>query len=547
MTDMIESDVSTAKHPVLKRVVFFASGLILLYFGIQLVRYHYFLVTFPYPLEFREGAVLFTTNVLLEGKNPYALQNMPIAMNVYGINYHWIVYPFAKLWGATFVVHRTVSAVFILLALLLFFMILRRHNIGKLYSLAAALVLYASLLYRYTPLARPDGVGFFLFLIGIYIVYLARFSTASLVISVVLGVAAFYTKPYFVLSIPYVAVYLFLFVSKQKAILYGILSFVLLAFTALAVNAIYETYFLNTFINHINAATDDRDYLGMQLALFWNYNAGIMLGFLVFAFLAVVDRLGGNPGTNPGVATTLKVPTGRMSIWDIQKPLLGYDFPLSLYCLILSFGIFYFKLGRHIGNIMTYAYQLITPFLLIYAFSLFNLPLKKLRLAKVIGDYSYVLLLPCILLSLFLLYSSASYLKDSRKWLGLEGWMAVEEILLAHEEVLNSAVLASLLVEQDKTVYDNGQTEYFQYSQYSYDWLAGVLPSNSEISMQWNRYENSMIQIVEEQGFDAVIIDTLISRPYYASLQEHYFLKDTIELCMFHAVQCVQLEIWEPK
>jgi hypothetical protein len=146
---------------VIKKVVFVSFGLLLLYFGIQLIRYHFLLVTFPYPLEYREGAILFVTDLLLEGENPYALQNMPLAMNVYGINYHLIVYPFARLWGATFLVHRAVSAVFILLSLPIFFVILRRHRAGVLYSLAAVLILYASLLYRYTPLARPDGVGFF--------------------------------------------------------------------------------------------------------------------------------------------------------------------------------------------------------------------------------------------------------------------------------------------------------------------------------------------------------------------------------------------------
>jgi len=104
-------------------------------------------VTFPYPLESFEGAMLLTTRVLLHGENPYALANMPVAINVYGINYHLLVYPFARLWGSTFLVHRAVSAVFIWLSCILFFVILRRHKINPLYSLSAVLIWYASLLY----------------------------------------------------------------------------------------------------------------------------------------------------------------------------------------------------------------------------------------------------------------------------------------------------------------------------------------------------------------------------------------------------------------
>jgi hypothetical protein len=321
----------------------------------------------------------------------------------------------------------------------------------------------------------------------------------------------------------------------------------LLLFTALAVNGHYETYFLNTFINHINTATDDAVYLEMQLALFWNYNSGVLLIFPVFAFLSMVDKLADSSRPSLGFAAAMKMLIKKIDISSFHKPLIDVRFQLSLYCLILSFGVFYSILGRHIGNTMTYAYQLITPFLLIYTCHVFSLPLKNLRLLKIIGNYNYVLLMPCMLLSLSLLYSSASSLKDAREWLGMEAWQDVEEILQPHENVMNSAVIVPLLMEQDKIVYDNGQTEYFQYSQYSYDWLAWFLPSNSDILRQWDEYQMSINSTLEEKGFDAVIVDSFKTGHYFESLQKNYLKTDTIRVCMFHTAQCVKLDIWEPE
>ncbi|HEX9386140.1 MAG TPA: hypothetical protein VF918_07465 [Anaerolineales bacterium] len=536
-----------ASFSTAKKLILGFFSLILFYFGIQLIRYHYLLVTFPYPLESFEGAMLLTTNLLLKGENPYALENMPVAINVYGINYHLLVYPFARIWGSTFLVHRAISAIFILLSCILFFIILRRHQVNVLNSFSAVLILYASLLYRYTAVAKPDGLGLFLFLLSIFIVSLMQYSTWSLVVSVVLGVLAFYTKPYFVLSIPYLVTYLFLFVSKKKAIFYGVLAFVLLITTAFMINQIFETYFVNTFFNHINVATNDFRQLTGQLELFSIFYSGIILIFIVSSSLSVLDKIQGGALQNLRLEILKKELINRINVFNYEKPFLQIAFPFSLYCFILSFGVFYFKLGRHVGNIMTYAYHLITPFFLLYVYSRLDVPLKSIHLIKRRDMYHYVILLPGILVSLYLLYSSATYLKDSPEWTDMKDWERVEQIMSSYKNIMNSQVLVSLLLEQNKPIYDTGQTEFFQYSHYSLTWLDGLLLPNADISRQWTRYEDAIGSAVREEEFDAIIVTPLEQRSYLQGFQEHYVMVDKIGVCMFHTGQCALLEVWEPK
>lgn len=536
-----------ASFSTVKKLILAVFSLILFYFAIQLIRYHYLVVTFPYPLERFEGGMLLTTKLLLNGENPYALEKMPIALNPYGIIYHLFVYPFAKLWGSTFLVHRAVAGVFLLLSCACFFVILRRHRVNVIYSLSAVLVLYASLLYRYTPIAKPDGPGVFLFLVSIFIVYLMQYSTCSLVISMILGIMAFYTKPYFVLSVPMLAIYLFLFVSKKKAVFYGTLSVLLLAITALIVNQIYETYFVNTFFNHINVATNDLEHLQKQLEFFVMYYSGIILIMFVYFSLFIFDLV--KSGSLPSLkfAMIRHELLKRIDIRHFDQPLIHAVFPLALYCFIVSSAIFYFWLGRHYGNIMTYAYHLVSPFFLIAAYSLLDLPLQNPHLVKRRENYNYILLLPCIVISLYFLYSAAAYLKNSPEWTDIENWQRVERITESHKNILNSEVLVSLLLEQDKPIYDTGLTNLLRQSHYPFAWLEEFLISNAEISKQWTNYETAIDLAIREKKFDAVIIASHEHQYHLRNLPEYYFMVDTIGVCMFQTGQCNLLEIWEPK
>ena len=48
-------------------------------------RFMFYYAIRDYLLEYREYAVILSTDVLLEGLNPYAIELQPLAMNVYGI------------------------------------------------------------------------------------------------------------------------------------------------------------------------------------------------------------------------------------------------------------------------------------------------------------------------------------------------------------------------------------------------------------------------------------------------------------------------------
>ncbi|MBN2030790.1 hypothetical protein JW824_11155 [bacterium] len=494
--------------------------------------------------------MLLSTDLLLKGGNIYKMENMPAAANVYGIGYQLLVYPFAKLFGSTFVIHRSISGVCILCACFLIFVLLRKMKITTLFCIGAALILYVLLLFYATPLARPDGLGTFLFISSVYLPYMAKFSRKSLLLSNLLGILAFYTKVYFVVSLFYVTTYLFIFISKRKAIYYGLFSFFLLFATGLIINRYFETYFLNTFFTSFNSVTNSVAYLWLQCDEFLRLHFGlvivVMIILLCYFFLLLFENKK-NLFINDWHEVFIQKIICRFDIIHLNKPLINIRCLYSLYCMLLSIAIVFFWMGRHPGAYVTYFYQLITPFLLVFIFDWIKhlQEARKKNFHLFFTQYSYMFLIPCLIMTLYRSYSSLPIVRSEYD---IQAWTEMEKIIDSHQQILNSPVIASLLLEQKKPVYDSGHTEFFQNAYHFEPILNNMMPSNEKIAEQYNHYLQDIAHDVKEKVFDAVII-TNGDSPFVSieTLQTYYSLKQSIDIFMYQAEQIYQLDVWEPQ
>ena len=136
-----------------------------------LVLLHLRMIVSPAPQEMREGAIIWITRLLLEGRNPYAIAELPASTNAYGILYHLVVLPFARAFGNGYTVHRAVSAVAIAGSSVLMYRLLRREKADRLVAAVGVMLFYASSLYFVAPLARPDGFGVFLAMASITLLF----------------------------------------------------------------------------------------------------------------------------------------------------------------------------------------------------------------------------------------------------------------------------------------------------------------------------------------------------------------------------------------
>lgn len=484
----------------------------------SLAFWHFQVIANPFLNEYREGSILLSTDLLLKGGNPYNLVNQPEYTNVYGIFYHLIVFPFAKVFGPTLEVHRAITAFFILASSLLLFLAMRWLKVSLVLALSLTIIFYAHLLFYVTPLARPDSLGTFLFLCSILIPWRYQYSSLSLILSILFGILAFLTKPYFILALPYLNLYLFIFKSKIKGMKYGGIVLIFLLFTILFVNKLFECYFNNTFFIHSNVAGHDLSYAIKQLATYAEYNWAVILIIAWFCLRCL--------GKTKALAKT------RLNLLNFDEPLVNLNVDLIPFCLALSLVIFYFKLGQHPGNWLIYLHQLVSPFLLIVVSN----TLKSFWRSNLI--FLLLIVLNILTLSTFGFLPNPKY--------GLQEWYNITTLVSEQQYIFNSPALTSVLLEQGKKVYDSGQSEFFVMGADRKGWLK-IFPEDKKFKDRNNQFLADINKSVSSKRYNLIILTTG-SSPFISEqfLQQYYQFQESIPAPMMLAREHYQLDIWQP-
>jgi len=239
----------------------------------------------PYPIEYREGASQVMTQILLTGGNPFSLEHHPLSMNNYGIGYNLVVFPFAKPFGNTLIVHRSVSVFFLFASLFLIASVVWKLKQDLLVSIISCIFITIGLAGRGGLGAFPSALGAFLFLSAILIPSLYSFRFSSLVCSAVLAIMAYYTKPYFVIAFGIVAIYTFTFVSKRKGFFYCLFFLFTFGLLFLGVRYVLKLYFIDTFISNLSNTKQSLDHLYDQLLeLGIEFSPAILVGLVLLLF-----------------------------------------------------------------------------------------------------------------------------------------------------------------------------------------------------------------------------------------------------------------------
>jgi hypothetical protein len=502
----------------------------------KLLAFQWSLLGNPFPNEYREGSILLTTQALLDGKNPYALAQQPEYTNVYGILYHLVVYPFAKLFGNSFSVHRSVSAAFAIATCGALVWIQRWMKTPWVINLGASLILYGHLLFYITPLARPDAMGVFLMVLSVILPFRFSYSDRSLIASIVLGILAFLTKPYFILGLAFVITYVFVFQSKGKGLRWAVYATLGFLCAMNAMNAWGETYLNNTFLIHVNVASKSADFLYRQISTYAQCNLGL-LSLLVGggAFLLWRERSPLQPNLKPQLTT-------------LDRPLFQWDMGLFPWCSLLSFALFYVSMGRHTGNWLVYLHQLCSPFLLL-SLAMVGKQLyaerASLRRLLIQGLTSGLLLLNLAGVT------SAEFLPGLPQDY-VSAWQTLSAIVAPHQKIFNSPAITSLLLQQGKPITDSGQSEYFIKGAERDEALSSWFPQNAAIIGRNNAYLTQVETDLKNHRYGLVILTHNIS-PILPEdfLERYYTYAGSIVAPMpaeaFRSKRQWLLDVYEPK
>lgn len=484
-------------------------------------------ILIPYPIEFREGASQVLTQLLVNSENPFSASNQPLAMNNYGILYSVVAYPFVILYGNILAVYRSINFILLLFIFMVISQTAYKNGSDRYIALACGLMIVIVVPSWGGLGAYPSVMGTFLFISTCLIPFQFSFNVKGLWISAFFAVLAFYTKPYFVLSFGIVFSYIFLFISKGRGLLYGLIFGMIFAAFYLPVRLTLDFYFINTFWGNVANASRSFFHMRKQLIELVKefFPIGILMGWLV------IEKFRNYQRANFAWATSF-----QMDIQNFNQPVLMRPLDYFAFWGFCSVFAFVFVLGLHDGAYMTYAYQLIlAPFLLWFAQSV-NRNIFKHKIVMPL------ILLNMITLSLTFLNIDFLLQRNSPEWAELHQYVADSD------NILNSPVVVSAMLERNMTPVDSGQTEYYYniINPYPQNLLLG--PEYSVFQMSGEEYKKSISKLIKDKYYDKLLLTKgqWLRDVFVSEIVKNYILVDEITISMPQADQNWTIEVWEP-
>lgn len=463
-------------------------------FAVAIAHHHTQLVFSEYPLDYNEGGMLVTTDTISRGGNPFSLENQPARISLYPVLFSVIVAPVSRIFGNTLELHRMLVGLFVLASCALCYYLCRSNSGSRTESFTAAALCYAALLYYSTPVAGPNGLGLFFFFLAITIPWMYEFSTRSLMLAIVLGILAFYSKQYFVASLGYIALYMFLAVSKLRAVYFGLAALatfiVVLAFVSYTSPYYLADTFFAVFQSSAILASSDA-FLVSQSKEFLQHN----LPVLVILVLAILYRWRSKAVLGFPLEQNSQS-EGFVNLFDLDKPLLQRKPNYIWVCCACSVIIVALSLGKNQGNHLTYFLQLISPFLLVGTFAL----------SSNIPNWRW----PFRILALWAMYNSYSLLQTDFS-VNEDSWRIVKKEIAQANDIYASTLVLQEIMAKGAPVYESGATRYFIFGASTLPYLK-TDPDHTTLEI-WERYVQLIQGKIKNREFDLLLIDNWMRLP----------------------------------
>jgi hypothetical protein len=384
--------------------------------------------------------------------------------------------------------HRVVVGLFIMASSALCFYFCRKESGSRVDSFTAAALVYAGLLYYSTPIASPNSLGLFLFLSAIIVPWLYDFSTRSLAASLALGILAFYTKQYFIACLGYVALYLFLAVSKKRAVYFGVaaLATAIVVFALVCFTSPYylEDTFFSVLVSQSLTASDE-----LVVTQFREF-IQIYLPLLIIFPIAILHTWHSNKRVT-GAYGQQSRSTAFFNLTNFDKPLLFHKLNYVWLCCACSVTIIALLLGKNRGNHLTYLFQLISPFFLVGLFALISTMPKWRWLTA-----------PLVVIGL---YNSYAMLQKDFS-VDEENWRIVRKEVAQANDIYASTLVLREILEKGAPVYQNGHSRYFIFGQSKWPLFVKSDP-DLRVTAVWDRYVEYIQSKIRNQEFDLLLID----------------------------------------
>ena len=201
------------------------------------------------------------------------------------------------------------------------------------------MLFYASSLYFVAPLARPDGLGVLFCLASITWLFIDDLTPRWFVVGLIFGILALLTKIYLAFPPFLMALYMFLFVSPKRGLIYGLTTVAAAVAALLTMTLFYPAYISMSLVDNMNSsAYYNVDHMKRQT-----------LDWLLYSLPLTVGLVRRSPSSRDEKHA-------RCSGFGVRPS------PFA-FAAAVNATVFFCVFAGHPGAHMTYMFQLVTPLL----------------------------------------------------------------------------------------------------------------------------------------------------------------------------------------
>lgn len=413
------------------------------------------------PLQ-REAAPFTILVNLLRGNNPYLAEAMPANTFVYGILGPISALPLTFIRGLDISNLRVMSVFFMILSSVLIFRFAWRETRQWLPALIFAFF------YLYSEMGHAilgqlcNSLGIFLMLLTVLVPYWRKGSTGSLIFSGICAVLAFFTKQFYLVGCGYVACYLFMMISKRRALLY--FSAVIAACVGLLTVLHFKfPFLLNNFLFYHMCNSYRWTLVTTQLQLVWHYSWPIILlipGLYLLYGVSTLWRQIRHKGETSISQTMQPQLKEKIHFLNFNKPL--YEFKehglLFYFAVAIAIFIFITKTGGSAGA---------SSGLYLYLSSWSMLTCLLVIEYRRNSTWGKQLIIWVLLFSALTYYNYACRLWETNRnnaKLASESLGRVEELVTGKSFLTLVPELVPVAIKHQQPYAYNGHSEYFLYN-----------------------------------------------------------------------------------
>jgi hypothetical protein len=317
---------------------------------------HIKLVGYPGPEEINEPAVWHETYLLANGRNPFAIEELPGCTQFFGPFYSYVVLTLKPVLGDGYLAHRLLNLLCIGGSLWLLGAHMRRLGASLGIILTSLSVLYWIVLDNIMITARPDALGWGLFLLSLLAPAGRNYATGASVISLICAVLAFQCKAYFALAGCATLLGVALLRSPRTAFWMGCAYFFALGASVAITAWFFPLYLLEVFVMQkamVEGNSND-EISRMHTLLFlkraWPFLAIVLAGFGIWL-------------AGPARKRWQRWREGGASALETLRPASAVEVMGLVFVGHLL--LVYFYMGRNGGAWFTYHIHLLFPLLLL--------------------------------------------------------------------------------------------------------------------------------------------------------------------------------------